>query len=128
MKILAATMGHGHRRRGDTTSWSCPRSRRHSGTRGCHRLQRRRLCAVRSRRLGIRHYAGAHAPPRRAGDAPAPGPCSGGITSREERPDVVHAHARIPAFLCGTLQRTMGFPFVTTCHWVFAYQRRCCAV
>ena len=26
---------------------------------------------------------------------------------RTERPDVVHAHARIPAFLCGTLQRTM---------------------
>ena len=33
---------------------------------------------------------------------------------RTERPDVVHAHARIPAFLCGTLQRTMKFPFVTT--------------
>ena len=29
---------------------------------------------------------------------------------RTERPDVVHAHARIPAFLCGTLQRTMKFP------------------
>ena len=38
---------------------------------------------------------------------------------RTERPDVVHAHARIPAFLCGTLQRTMKFPFVTTAHWVF---------
>lgn len=36
-----------------------------------------------------------------------------------EKPDVVHAHARIPAFLCGTLQRRMGFPFVTTAHWVF---------
>ena len=29
---------------------------------------------------------------------------------REERPDIVHAHARIPAFLCGTLQRELGFP------------------
>ena len=38
---------------------------------------------------------------------------------REERPDVVHAHARIPAFLCGILQRRMGFPFVTSAHWVF---------
>lgn len=36
-----------------------------------------------------------------------------------ERPDVVHAHARIPAFLCGILQRKMSFPFVTTAHWVF---------
>ena len=32
----------------------------------------------------------------------------------EEKPDVVHAHARIPAFLCGLLQKKMGFPFVTT--------------
>jgi glycosyltransferase involved in cell wall biosynthesis len=38
---------------------------------------------------------------------------------REERPDVVHAHARIPGFLCGLLHRSMGFPFVTTAHWVF---------
>ena len=38
---------------------------------------------------------------------------------RRERPDVVHAHARIPAFLCGTLQRKLRFPFVTTAHWVF---------
>ena len=38
---------------------------------------------------------------------------------REERPDVVHAHARIPVFLCGILQRRMGFPFVTSAHWVF---------
>ncbi len=29
---------------------------------------------------------------------------------RTERPDVVHAHARIPAFLCGTLQHRMKFP------------------
>ena len=38
---------------------------------------------------------------------------------REERPTVVHAHARIPAFLCGILQARMGFPFVTSAHWVF---------
>ena len=38
---------------------------------------------------------------------------------RREQPDVVHAHARIPAFLCGTLQRQMKFPFVTSCHGVY---------
>lgn len=38
---------------------------------------------------------------------------------REEKPDVVHAHARIPALLCGMLQKEMGFPFVTSAHWVF---------
>ena len=38
---------------------------------------------------------------------------------RRENPDVVHAHARIPAFLCGSLQHRMKFPFVTTAHWVF---------
>ncbi|MBQ4381404.1 MAG: polysaccharide pyruvyl transferase CsaB [Oscillospiraceae bacterium] len=36
-----------------------------------------------------------------------------------EKPDVVHAHARIPAFLCGLLQKLRRFPFVTTAHWVF---------
>ncbi len=39
---------------------------------------------------------------------------------RKERPDVVHAHARIPAFLCGILKKFMDFPFVTTAHWVFS--------
>ena len=38
---------------------------------------------------------------------------------RLERPDIVHAHARIPAFLCGALCRKMKLPFVTTAHWVF---------
>ena len=38
---------------------------------------------------------------------------------RQEQPDVVHAHARIPAFLCGLLQKELKFPFVTTAHWVF---------
>lgn len=37
----------------------------------------------------------------------------------EENIDLVHAHARIPAFLCGLLHKTMKFPFVTTAHWVF---------
>ncbi len=38
---------------------------------------------------------------------------------REEKPDVVHAHARIPGFLCGILHRQMDFPFVTSAHGVF---------
>lgn len=37
-----------------------------------------------------------------------------------EAPDLVHAHARIPAFLCGILQKRMDFPLITTAHWVFA--------
>ena len=42
---------------------------------------------------------------------------------RKERPDVVHAHARIPAFLCGTVVKTMGVPFVTSCHGVYQVSR-----
>lgn len=38
---------------------------------------------------------------------------------RKEKPDIVHAHARIPAFLCGTLQHGLKFPFVTSCHGVY---------
>ena len=38
---------------------------------------------------------------------------------QQEKPDIVHAHARIPGFLCGILHKRMGFPFVTTAHWVF---------
>ena len=38
---------------------------------------------------------------------------------KRERPDMVHAHARIPAFLCGILKRLMDFPLVTTAHGVF---------
>jgi len=30
--------------------------------------------------------------------------------------DLVHAHARIPGFICGLLHKSMGFPFVTTAH------------
>ena len=38
---------------------------------------------------------------------------------RAENFDVVHAHARIPAFICGYLQKKLHFKFVTTAHWVF---------
>ncbi len=38
----------------------------------------------------------------------------------ENRIDVVHAHARIPAFLCGLLHKKIPFRFVTTAHWVFS--------
>ncbi|MCL2569203.1 MAG: polysaccharide pyruvyl transferase CsaB [Oscillospiraceae bacterium] len=33
--------------------------------------------------------------------------------------DLVHAHARIPSFLCGLLWRRLKFPFVTTAHFTF---------
>jgi glycosyltransferase involved in cell wall biosynthesis len=36
-----------------------------------------------------------------------------------EKIDLVHAHARIPAFICNILQKQLGFPYVTTAHWVF---------
>jgi polysaccharide pyruvyl transferase CsaB len=38
---------------------------------------------------------------------------------RREQPDLVHAHARIPAFLCGILQKKLHFPLITSAHWVF---------
>ena len=38
---------------------------------------------------------------------------------KEEKPDVVHSHARIPSFIIGKLWKKMKFPFVTTAHWVF---------
>lgn len=38
---------------------------------------------------------------------------------RTERPDIVHAHARIPAFLCSILFRFMHFRFITTTHGVY---------
>lgn len=37
----------------------------------------------------------------------------------EEKIDIVHSHARIPSFILGRLHKRMGFPFVTTAHWVF---------
>lgn len=38
---------------------------------------------------------------------------------KNENIEIVHAHGRIPAFLCGILKKTMDFTFVTTAHWVF---------
>ncbi len=38
---------------------------------------------------------------------------------KKENIDIVHAHGRIPAFLCGLLHPFMNFTFVTTAHWVF---------
>ena len=38
---------------------------------------------------------------------------------KDEQIDIVHAHGRIPAFLCGILKKKMDFTFVTTAHWVF---------
>ncbi len=38
---------------------------------------------------------------------------------KKEKIDIVHAHGRIPAFLCGILRKSMDFIFVTTAHWVF---------
>ncbi|MBR2593134.1 MAG: polysaccharide pyruvyl transferase CsaB [Firmicutes bacterium] len=37
----------------------------------------------------------------------------------KENVDIVHSHARIPSFICGKLHKKMGFPFVTSAHWVF---------
>ena len=37
----------------------------------------------------------------------------------DENVDIVHSHARIPSFILGKLHKKMGFPFVTTAHWVF---------
>ena len=36
-----------------------------------------------------------------------------------EQFDIVHAHSRIPAFICGALAKRMGFRFVTSTHAVF---------
>lgn len=37
----------------------------------------------------------------------------------KERFDIVHAHARIPAFICGGLKKKYGYIFVTTAHFDF---------
>lgn len=66
---------------------------------------------------GIRHYA-APLHRRSAGAMHKASRILRQVIARE-KPDVVHAHARIPAFLCGLLKRRMKFPFVTTAHWVF---------
>ncbi len=38
---------------------------------------------------------------------------------KKEKFDIVHAHARIPAFICGLLQKKLHFRFVCSAHWVF---------
>lgn len=38
---------------------------------------------------------------------------------KTQTPDIVHAHARIPGFICGLLQKSMKFKFITTDHGVF---------
>ena len=38
---------------------------------------------------------------------------------KREKFDIVHAHARIPAFICGLLRRKLGFRLVTTVHFAF---------
>ncbi len=38
---------------------------------------------------------------------------------KEEGIEIVHAHARIPAFICGLLAKNMKFRFITSAHWVF---------
>ena len=38
---------------------------------------------------------------------------------KAERFDVVHAHARIPAFICGMLAKRLKFRYVTTAHGVY---------
>ncbi len=37
----------------------------------------------------------------------------------KEKFDIVHAHSRIPAFICGMLSKRLGFRFVTSTHAVF---------
>lgn len=39
---------------------------------------------------------------------------------RSDRFDVVHAHARIPCFICGLLRRSLRFHYVTTVHGVYS--------
>lgn len=38
---------------------------------------------------------------------------------KRERFDTVHAHARIPAFVCGLLAKSMDFRFITSTHGVY---------
>ena len=37
-----------------------------------------------------------------------------------EKPDIVHAHARIPAFLCHLVRKTVRFKFVTSAHGTYS--------
>lgn len=38
---------------------------------------------------------------------------------KTEKFDIVHAHARIPGFICGLLAKRLHFRYVTTCHGVY---------
>ncbi|MBO5274162.1 MAG: polysaccharide pyruvyl transferase CsaB [Clostridia bacterium] len=38
---------------------------------------------------------------------------------KREKFDIVHAHARIPAYICGRLRKRMDFGFAVTCHGVY---------
>lgn len=38
---------------------------------------------------------------------------------KREVPDIVHAHARIPGFICGLIRKSLRFTFVTTAHFDF---------
>lgn len=38
---------------------------------------------------------------------------------KKEKFDIVHAHARIPGFICGLLAKRLHFRYVTTCHGVY---------
>ena len=38
---------------------------------------------------------------------------------KQEKFDIVHAHARIPAAICGLLAKKLGFKFITTAHYDF---------
>lgn len=38
---------------------------------------------------------------------------------KQEKFDIVHAHSRIPAFICGRLAKKLGFRFITSTHAVF---------
>lgn len=38
---------------------------------------------------------------------------------KKEKFDIVHAHARIPGAICGSLAKKMGFKFITTAHFDF---------
>ena len=68
-------------------------------------------------RAGIRHY---QAPlNRRSVKAMAQAARILRQVIHQERPDIVHAHARIPAFLCGLARRRRKFAFVTSCHGVY---------
>ncbi|MDR2615966.1 MAG: glycosyltransferase, partial [Oscillospiraceae bacterium] len=66
---------------------------------------------------GVQHYTAPLNTRRPRDMASALGALS--FLMKTERYDVVHAHARIPAFLCGLLKPFYKFAFVTTAHWVF---------